>query len=326
MQQKLVDSEVVPGRILWLPRASKLPAGSVRSLRSAHPLDPSGYEHPIVVCSRPAEPRSTVHFHVVCSGPTLGVENHTNILSKITTFGGKSLEEKFFSECNYDRISRLNYLPIVPSSRHPASDHKKSELPSLTLVNDRQLALNSYVHARDVFSIDWRLLEPYPRATFYSSPEIFALDYQSLNLLLSSARELSGYLPGPQAMFEEKPVIKLPTPVAAGSWQSPPMQMSPYPSIPEDFSESKIRQQRPRLSEAQTRRPTLSLSIPGEMDYGSISKHPPPVTEAPSSRNMVDECFCSCSTQITSIAGKTGNSIANAWKRWKGGYGKLDSS
>jgi hypothetical protein len=59
------ESEVVQGRILWLPPKDELPTKAVRRAHGKGAVEEGIYNHPIVVISRPSDAEEIVHFHLV---------------------------------------------------------------------------------------------------------------------------------------------------------------------------------------------------------------------------------------------------------------------
>lgn len=59
------ESEVVQGRVLWLPPKDELPTKAVRRAHGKGAVEEGIYNHPIVVISRPADAEEIVHFHLV---------------------------------------------------------------------------------------------------------------------------------------------------------------------------------------------------------------------------------------------------------------------
>lgn len=69
-QKAVEEVDVVQGRILWLPPKEELPDRAVRRAHGKGAVEEGIYNHPIVVISRPADDRHTVHFHLVSNaGP-----------------------------------------------------------------------------------------------------------------------------------------------------------------------------------------------------------------------------------------------------------------
>jgi hypothetical protein len=173
---------------------------------------------------------------------------------KITSFGGLSLEQRFSKYSRRGRYLRSTHVPIRPSSFRAENEKAQSGVPSLTLRDDGHIPRNSYVNAREVYSIDWLHLKPY---TDPSQPSPLAdqrLDYKSVNTLLRHSWQIAGYLPGPQQVFGRSS-IQIPNPALATPWRPPPVPIKPYPALFMDDSKP---------------RPILSVVIPG-MDKASIS-------------------------------------------------------
>jgi len=64
---RVEESEIVPGRIFWLPSEENVPERAVRVVRGKGAVQDGIYSHPVVITSRPAEGGHVVHFHLVRS-------------------------------------------------------------------------------------------------------------------------------------------------------------------------------------------------------------------------------------------------------------------
>ena len=62
VERPVVDADVVPGRILWLPSREELPERAVRRAHGKGAVEDGIYQHPVVVVSRLAH---VVHFQLV---------------------------------------------------------------------------------------------------------------------------------------------------------------------------------------------------------------------------------------------------------------------
>lgn len=68
MPRTVTSEDVVQGRILFLPPFHETPENSVRRVFGKGPVDEGMFDHPVVICSRPAdEEEDVVHFHIVSS-------------------------------------------------------------------------------------------------------------------------------------------------------------------------------------------------------------------------------------------------------------------
>lgn len=59
------NEDVIQGQILWLPPFKEMPAGAVKRIRGKGPVEEGMFDHPLVVCSRPAKKQNLVQFHLV---------------------------------------------------------------------------------------------------------------------------------------------------------------------------------------------------------------------------------------------------------------------
>jgi hypothetical protein len=78
----VVDADVVPGRILWLPSQEELPERAVRRAHGKGAVEDGIYHHPVVVVSRPAEESHVVHFQLV-SRILVSVESESELLTPV---------------------------------------------------------------------------------------------------------------------------------------------------------------------------------------------------------------------------------------------------
>ena len=62
VERPVVDADVVPGRILWLPSREELPERAVKRAHGKGAVEDGIYQHPVVVVSRLAH---VVHFQLV---------------------------------------------------------------------------------------------------------------------------------------------------------------------------------------------------------------------------------------------------------------------
>jgi hypothetical protein len=61
-ERPVIDTDVVPGRILWLPFPEMLPERAVRRAYGKGAVEDGIYQHPVVVVARFAD---VVHFQLV---------------------------------------------------------------------------------------------------------------------------------------------------------------------------------------------------------------------------------------------------------------------
>lgn len=66
------ESEVVQGRIFYLPFEDLLPKDAVRRINYDEDLDGGPYDHPVVIVSRPNEERHRAHFMFVSTDRVIG--------------------------------------------------------------------------------------------------------------------------------------------------------------------------------------------------------------------------------------------------------------
>lgn len=81
------EQDLVQGRILWLPPKHELPVKAVRRAHGKGAVEEGIYNHPVVIISRPADDKDTIHFHLVSSGFRRGRQGCThkaadNIISR----------------------------------------------------------------------------------------------------------------------------------------------------------------------------------------------------------------------------------------------------
>ncbi|OCK85381.1 hypothetical protein K432DRAFT_283638, partial [Lepidopterella palustris CBS 459.81] len=180
------NEDVIQGQILWLPPFKEMPAGAVKRIRGKGPVEEGMFDHPLVVCSRPAKKQNLVQFHL------------------ITSFRGKKLNEIYGKSNKWHRKKRTHYLPISPTPAHPdgVSAHPEGILarnpfPTLALANGSTLRWNSYVNVVEVFEVDWSLLQTHSNP---NTPGVnkYRLDKESLEHLHRKSEELTKYVPGPQ--------------------------------------------------------------------------------------------------------------------------------
>ncbi|KAF2185644.1 hypothetical protein K469DRAFT_726731 [Zopfia rhizophila CBS 207.26] len=214
----LDESEIVQGRILWLPPKEELPEKAVRRAHGKGAVEEGIHNHPVVVISRPTHESSVVHFHI------------------ITSFQGKKLHEIYGKANEFHQSRRSWYLPISPTPPHPDANSKKSKkrFPNLELAGGAVLRWDSYVNLRDVYKIDWSLLRS------YGNPDTpYSLDYrferESMIRLLAKGKLLTTYEAGTQYQTATPGRIpKSPRSTASGTYRtdihSP--TKSDTPSIP----------------------------------------------------------------------------------------------
>jgi hypothetical protein len=65
------ESEVVQGRIFYLPSKEDLPEGAVR-IGHGKPDKKGAYNHPLVIVSRPEKQKNVAHFMSVSLGHVIG--------------------------------------------------------------------------------------------------------------------------------------------------------------------------------------------------------------------------------------------------------------
>jgi hypothetical protein len=69
VERLVVDTDVVPGRILWLPSREELPERAVRRAHGKGAVEDGIYQHPVVVVAKIA---SVVHFQLVSNDVSPG--------------------------------------------------------------------------------------------------------------------------------------------------------------------------------------------------------------------------------------------------------------
>ncbi|KAJ4294382.1 hypothetical protein N0V90_008072 [Kalmusia sp. IMI 367209] len=179
--KRIDESDLVPGRVFWLPPKEELPPRAVRRAHGKGAVEEGIYNHPVVVISRPAEEPQSIHFHI------------------ITSFQGKRLHEIYSKGNEFHASRRSWYLPISPSPVHPDATSKKMQkrFPTLELKDGATLRWDSYVNIRHVYKIDWALLKPYSNP---DTPQIqtFRFDRESCDKMLAKTKVLTNYEPGPQ--------------------------------------------------------------------------------------------------------------------------------
>lgn len=65
MGTRIDGSDVIKGRILWLPRKDELPKDAVKRAKGRRKVDDGVYDHPVVIVSRPKDDDRMAHFHPV---------------------------------------------------------------------------------------------------------------------------------------------------------------------------------------------------------------------------------------------------------------------
>ncbi|KAH7061453.1 hypothetical protein B0J12DRAFT_295688 [Macrophomina phaseolina] len=174
----LESREAVLGRVLWLPPFDQLPANSVESVGQTPSIMREAFDHPIVICSRPAERNGEwVHFHIV------------------TSFHNKSLAERFNMSVKKQRKQVNWYLPIAPSQYHPHETESPFGRPHIELDSGRTMSSNSFINAKDVYAIQWRFLTRYQRGSY-------RLTASSIDGMNERTGRLVVYHPGPQYVPE----------------------------------------------------------------------------------------------------------------------------
>ncbi|EKG21928.1 hypothetical protein MPH_00848 [Macrophomina phaseolina MS6] len=195
----LESREAVLGRVLWLPPFDQLPANSVESVGQTPPIMREAFDHPIVICSRPAERNGEwVHFHIV------------------TSFHNKSLAERFNMSVKKQRKQVNWYLPIAPSQYHPHETESPFGRPRIELDSGRTMSSNSFINAKDVYAIQWRFLTRYQRGSY-------RLTASSIDGMNERTGRLVVYHPGPQYVPEGvgKPSSPEPSPPLRPSYVVP---------------------------------------------------------------------------------------------------------
>ncbi|KAF1849822.1 uncharacterized protein K460DRAFT_273571 [Cucurbitaria berberidis CBS 394.84] len=181
-ERKVDSRDLVQGRIFWLPSKEELPD---RAVKRAHgkggAIEEGIYNHPVVVISRPAEERRTVHFHL------------------ITSLQGKKLDQLYNKTKEFHVSRRSWYLPIAPTPDHPDAISKKTKkrFPTLKLAGGASLRWDSYVNIRHVYKIEWSLLKAYGNPETPNT-QLYRFERESSIRLLAKSKILTMYEPGPQ--------------------------------------------------------------------------------------------------------------------------------
>ncbi|PVH93886.1 hypothetical protein DM02DRAFT_482377, partial [Periconia macrospinosa] len=179
--KRVNESDVVQGRLFWLPPKDELHPRAVRRAHGKGAVEEGIYNHPIVVISRPAGESHAVHFQI------------------ITSFQGKRLHEIYSKSNEFHASRRSWYLPISPSPDHPDAVSKKTRkrFPTLDLADGALLRWDSYANLRHVYKIDWKYLRPYANPDTPGEDD-FHFDRDSMVRLLAKTKVLTNYEPGPQ--------------------------------------------------------------------------------------------------------------------------------
>lgn len=176
----VTSEDVVQGQILFLPPFHETPENSVRRVFGKGPVDEGIFDHPVVICSRPADEEDVVHFCMV------------------TSFRGKKLNEIYGKTNKFHKERRSRYLPVSPTPPHPDATTKAGKnFPSLKLQDGAYLRWESYVNVHGVYKIYWSHLRPYSNVKTPLRLQ-YRLDKESLNRLLIRSKNLTSYVPGSQ--------------------------------------------------------------------------------------------------------------------------------
>ncbi|ORY11169.1 hypothetical protein BCR34DRAFT_466426, partial [Clohesyomyces aquaticus] len=170
------ETEIVQGRILWLPPKEELPERAVRRAHGKGAVEEGIYNHPVVILSRPRNDKDFVHFHV------------------ITSFQGKKLNEIYGKANEFHASRRSWYLPITPTPAHPDASSKKAKkrFPNLELANEARLRWDSYVNLRDIYSIEWSCLKSYGNPDTPQNLD-YRFDRESMIRMLAKTKTLTTY-------------------------------------------------------------------------------------------------------------------------------------
>ncbi|SMR64191.1 unnamed protein product [Zymoseptoria tritici ST99CH_3D1] len=120
--EKPTSGDVAQGKLLWLSTWKAFKASQT---------------HRGIPISRPSQ--FTIHFLT------------------ITSFGGKTLSQRFPAKAHNSVRRQLGYVPIAPTDRHPLAHLSRDHLyDMLHLQNGGQLTKGSYMNVREVYEMDWR--------------------------------------------------------------------------------------------------------------------------------------------------------------------------
>lgn len=185
------SKDAVIGRILWLPRFNELPPDSVKAVEQTPAVMNEAFDHPVVICSRPADNDGEyVHFHIVSASVSVLGSGAEQV--QLTSFHNTSLAEKFNMKLNKQRRKVNWYLPIAPAEYHPEEAEGQFGHPHIELENGRRMSSKSFINAKDIYAIRWRLL------TRYQTRGSYRLTASSIEHMNERTGRLVTYHPGDQ--------------------------------------------------------------------------------------------------------------------------------
>lgn len=113
-------------------------------------------------------------------------------MAKVTSFHNKSLAERFNMSVKKQQRQVNWYLPIAPSEYHPHEVESRFGRPHIELEGGREMSSRSFINAKDIYAVRWRLLTRYQNRGSYrlTPPSVEAMNERTGRLVV--------YQPGDQ--------------------------------------------------------------------------------------------------------------------------------